>query len=88
VSARGKEFVEMKEKVVVAAVQMDVSLFDRSKNLERMKAATEGAKLEHGAELVVFPELANIGYVKGRDKHFGGRYMIQPSPGLSTTPPS
>jgi predicted amidohydrolase len=65
----------VKDEVVVAAAQMDVSLLDRSGNLEKMQAAVRTAKLEHGADLVVFPELANIGYIKDRDKHFGARYI-------------
>ncbi len=65
----------MKEKVVVAAVQMDVSLFDAGKNLERMENAIKTSKLEKNADLIVFPELASIGYIKGRDKNFGCRYM-------------
>ncbi len=65
----------MKEKVVVAAVQMDIALFDADKNLERMKNAIERAKLKQNADLIVFPELANIGYIKGRDKNFGCQYM-------------
>lgn len=65
----------MKDKVAVAAVQMDVSLFDVNKNIERIRSAVETAKRENNADLVVFPELSNIGYIKGRDKQFGGRYM-------------
>ncbi|WP_190815614.1 carbon-nitrogen hydrolase family protein [Saccharopolyspora pogona] len=56
-------------------MQMDVSLLDASKNLERMKAAIEAARLAQDVDLVVFPELANIGYIKGRDKQFGGQYI-------------
>ncbi|MGW3471614.1 nitrilase-related carbon-nitrogen hydrolase [Saccharopolyspora sp. NPDC000995] len=65
----------MKEKVVVAAVQMDVFSLDASKNLERMETAIESARLAQDVDLVVFPELANIGYIKGRDKQFGGQYI-------------
>lgn len=65
----------MKEKVIVAAVQMDVALLDEAKNLERIAAAVKTAREEHNADLVVFPELANIGYIKGRDKKFGASYM-------------
>ncbi|MGB8451294.1 MAG: carbon-nitrogen hydrolase family protein [Anaerocolumna sp.] len=65
----------MKEKVVIAAVQMDVSLFDAGKNLAKMENAIKTAKLEQNADLIVFPELASTGYIKGRDKDFGCQYM-------------
>ena len=65
----------MKDTVVVAAVQMDIALFDASTNLERIRTAVETAKRERDADLVVFPELSNIGYIKRRDKKFGSRYM-------------
>ncbi|MGV9801681.1 carbon-nitrogen hydrolase family protein [Mycobacterium sp. NPDC003449] len=65
----------MKENVVVAAVQTDISLFDSGANLERIGAAVATAKKERGADLVVLPELSNIGYIRGRDKVFGAQYM-------------
>ncbi|MBC3191080.1 carbon-nitrogen hydrolase family protein [Pseudonocardia sp. C8] len=65
----------MKKKLTVAAVQMDVELFDVQKNLERIDAAVGRATAEASPDLIVFPELSNIGYIKGRDKHFGARYI-------------
>ncbi len=65
----------MKEKITIAAVQMDICLFETGKNLEKMKQAIETAKLEQNVDLIVFPELANIGYIKSRDKEFGCRYI-------------
>jgi predicted amidohydrolase len=65
----------VKEKVVVAAAQIDIRLFDVSANIETIKNAVDKAKRTSHADLVVFPELANIGYIKGRDKQFGGKYI-------------
>src|SRR5690606_26377954 len=65
----------MKDKLTVAAMQTDIELFDVQRNLQRIDAAVTQAKQERDPDLIVFPELANIGYIKGRDKHFGGRYM-------------
>jgi predicted amidohydrolase len=44
-------------------------------NLERIGNAVATAA-QHGAALVVFPELANIGQVSGRDREFGARYAM------------
>ena len=65
----------MKEKVIVAAVQLDIALFDAAKNLEKMEAAIKVAKTEKNADLIIFPELSSIGYIKGRDKEFGCQYI-------------
>lgn len=65
----------MKEKVIVAAVQMDVELFDMYKNLQYMEAAIKKAKEEKNVDLVVFPELSNIGYIRERNKEFGCNYV-------------
>ena len=45
----------MKEKVVVAAVQMDITLFDMAANLNYIENAVKRSKEEQNADLVVFP---------------------------------
>jgi len=65
----------MKEKVEVAAVQMDIAWLDPEKNLERMLSFIEKIHSEKEVDLIVFPELANTGYVKQRDREFGKEYL-------------
>lgn len=65
----------MKEKVEVAAVQMNVAWLDPDKNLAKMLSLIDKIHAEKGADLIVFPELANTGYVKERDKEFGKEYI-------------
>jgi predicted amidohydrolase len=45
----------------VAAVQMDVKIFDKRRNLEKVLAHLEAA-VQAGAKLIVFPECALTGY--------------------------
>ena len=52
----------MKEKVDVALIQFAPEWLMREKNARRMSALAE-AEAIGGAELIVFPELANIGYI-------------------------
>ena len=65
----------MKEKVEVAAVQMDIAWLDPEKNLEKMLSFIERIHREKDVDLIVFPELANTGYIKERDKEFGKQYL-------------
>ena len=76
----------MKEKVEVAAVQMDIAWLDPEKNLERMLSFIEKIHSEKEVDLIVFPELANTGYVKQRDREFGKEYLkkAEKIPGPST----
>jgi predicted amidohydrolase len=53
----------MKAEVKVSAVQFSVEHLQLEKNIERMRTFV-AAEAEKGAELIVFPELANIGYIK------------------------
>lgn len=66
----------MKEKVVVAAVQMDITLFDMAANLNYIENAVKRSKEEQNADLVVFPELCSIGYIRERNKAFGHDYVM------------
>ncbi|MFC1919326.1 carbon-nitrogen hydrolase family protein [Chloroflexota bacterium] len=52
----------MKEKVRVSLVQFAPTWLDRDKNAERMRIFAE-REAQEGSELIVFPELANIGYI-------------------------
>lgn len=65
----------MKSHTTIAVGQFDVELFDEKTNLERIENVVARARKESNADLVVLPELANIGYIKGRDKLFGGKYI-------------
>ena len=66
----------MREKVEVAAVQMNIAWLDPVKNLENMLKFMEKVSREKNVDLVVFPELANTGYVKGIiDKEFSRDYI-------------
>jgi len=65
----------MKEKVEVAAVQMDIAWLDPGKNLEKMVAWIEKIQREKSVDLIVFPELANTGYIRERNKEFGRDYF-------------
>lgn len=51
-----------KNKVKVAAVQMEPKLMDTTENLNRMKSMTREAA-SRGADLIVFPECSLTGYV-------------------------
>lgn len=64
----------MKERVEVAAVQMDIKR-DVNVNLDRMRDIVRKIAATGPIDLVVFPELANCGYVKGLDGNFGREYF-------------
>lgn len=65
----------MKENLIIAAVQMPTVWMDYKENLQYMNAAIERAKEEQNADLVVFPELSSIGYIRERNKQFGCQYI-------------
>ena len=52
----------MKEKVTASLIQFAPQWLRREENAERMKKLAEEAAA-NGAELIVFPELSNIGYI-------------------------
>ena len=65
----------------VAAVQMDIKIFDKDGNLKRILAHLETAA-RAGAKLVVFPECALTGYCfTSREE---ARPVAEPMPGPST----
>ena len=65
----------MKDVVNVAAVQMDIAWLQPEKNIERMVAYVEQIAERQPTDLIIFPELANTGFVKGWDPDFGSRYI-------------
>jgi len=65
----------MREKVEIAAVQMNIAWLNPEKNLENMLNFLNKIHMEKAVDLVIFPELSNTGYVKGRDKKFGKEYI-------------
>jgi predicted amidohydrolase len=56
----------MKDIVRTAAVQMEVKWLDPEANLAKVADLIERIAQEHKADLIVFPELVNSGYVIGR----------------------
>ena len=60
----------MKEKVKVGIGQIDIVSLEPDKNLEKMVRFCEQAKQET-VDLIIFPELANTGPIRQRDKEFG-----------------
>jgi len=54
---------KMTVKVNVSLVQFDAKVLEPELNLTRMQAAI-GAEAKQGAQLIVFPELSNTGYVE------------------------
>ena len=75
----------MKAKVHVALAQIAVEPLDAKKNLDHMLRVSAEAAAEE-TDLLVFPELASLGYVRERDREFGGRYLesSEPVPGPFT----
>jgi len=55
----------MKDKVKVSLIQFVPAWLDSEKSAERMKRFAQ-EEAEKGSELIVFPELANIGYITPR----------------------
>jgi predicted amidohydrolase len=64
----------MKPQVRVAAVQMEVKWLDPEANARAMASWIARAAGEGDVDLVVFPELANSGYVTVRDREYLRRY--------------
>ncbi len=69
---RGKQ---MKDNLIVASVQMSPKWMDYKENLAFMKEAITKAKDENNADLVIFPELSSIGYIRERNRQFGRDYI-------------
>lgn len=65
----------LKNPIIVAAAQINLTLFDEAANLAVIEKNVAQAKEEKNADLVVFPELSNIGYITQRNKDFGLKYL-------------
>ena len=76
----------MKDTVIVSAVQMPTKWLDLKENIDYIKSSIAKAKNEDNADLIVFPELSNTGYIKERDKKFGRQFIkyAEKIPGPST----
>ena len=76
----------MKNTVIVSAVQMPTKWLGLKENIDYMKNSIAKAKNEENADLIVFPELSNTGYIKERDKKFGRQFIkyAEKIPGPST----
>lgn len=76
----------MKDTVIVSAVQMPTKWLDLKENIDYIKSSIAKAKNENNADLIVFPELSNTGYIKERDKKFGRQFIkyAEKIPGSST----
>lgn len=75
----------MKATVQVALVQMNPARLEPETNVARMIAFVEEAASQ-GAELILFPELATVGYIQERNKEYG-RQLVEKSekvPGPTT----
>jgi predicted amidohydrolase len=70
--------------VRVALAQIAVEPLDSKKNIDRMLRICD--EVGSGADLLVFPELADLGYVRERDRVFGAQYLsaAEPVPGPVT----
>ena len=66
----------MKRKVHVALAQMDIKGMEPEANLKHMCDLIEKIMTEEKADLVVFPELANSGYVKSMELAFAKEYVL------------
>ncbi len=69
-------------RVRIALAQIEVAALDPKRNLERIADALDGLE-DARPDLVVFPELADVGQVTERDPVFGSRYaaIAEPVPG-------
>lgn len=76
----------MKDTVIVSAVQMPTKWLALRENIDYIKSSIAKAKNENNADLIVFPELSNTGYIKERDKKFGRQFIkyAEKIPGPST----
>ena len=76
----------MKDKVKTALVQMEVTSLQPEKNASRMKEFIENIFDNREVELILFPELANTGYVQSMDQDFGREFLkcAETIPGYTT----
>jgi predicted amidohydrolase len=76
----------MKKTVKAAAIQMAIEGMNNEANLSHASELIDKAVKEQHAELLVLPELANSGYVKGGDPTFSKEYIrhAEPVPGPLT----
>lgn len=73
----------MKDEVKTAVVQMSTNWLDREANCAKMTDYVERICLQSSTDLIVFPELSNTGYIKGRNHDFNVDFIkaAEPIPG-------
>lgn len=69
----------MQAEIRAALGQIEVSTLAPQRNLERVETACRAAHASN-ADLIVFPELADLGQVRGFDREFAGRYIAAAQP--------
>lgn len=65
----------MRDEVRVAVAQIDIAWFDPAANLRKAREFMQRAADEGWVDIILFPELANSGYVTGRQGDFGREYL-------------
>jgi omega-amidase len=65
----------VRAEVHAAVAQIDIAWFEPDKNLAKVREFMDRVAERGGADIVLFPELANSGYVQGRSKDFAREYL-------------
>lgn len=65
----------MRDQVKVSAIQMNIEGLNPEANVKHMGQMIEKTIAGNPVELIVFPELANSGYVKPGDPEFRKQYF-------------
>ena len=66
---------DMPSKVDVAIAQIEVRSLSPEENRKKLEETAAEVAAAHGPDLILFPELANTGYVIDRDREFGEQYL-------------
>lgn len=76
----------MKNRIKVAVGQIEIVPLDSKRNASTMKECVEKIFDENKVDLVLFPELANTGYIKPVNRDFGREFRkcAEPIPGYTT----
>ncbi len=76
----------MKNEIHTAVVQMETIWLDREANIKKILMYIDQICEELPTDLIVFPELSNTGYVKGRMMEFNVKFIeaAEPIPGPSS----
>jgi omega-amidase len=69
----------VQDELRVALGQIEISALEPGRNLERVQDACRAASAGR-ADLIVFPELADLGQIRGFDQEFAARYLRAAQP--------